>query len=145
MMKRIQVLRYLPQLKTLTKEATTKGKQGIRLIDEAAKAREISDALKGVTLHNDFPIKTAKYSGGTEILSGCDDVKRSAYVKNTPNGTQYVVTTYRNDGTDIDGTLIGGEYKKVEAIRLAKDYVATGKREMAAKPKASRRGRVAVT
>lgn len=126
-MKKRNVLKYLPQVKTLGKEAKTKMKQGLRLMKEADESREIADTLKGVTLFKGFPVKTVTYSGGVEILSGCDDVKRSAYVQKT--GTNRCrVTTYRNDGSDIDGTPVEGEHKYTKAIRLAKEFVATGKK-----------------
>lgn len=127
-MKKSQILKFLPKAKSLRKEAVTKAKQGDKLTKEATRAREISDALQGIVLHDNFPVRMLKYNGGEEIASGCDDVKRTAFVKPVGNTKKFVVTTYANNGSDVDGTPIQGEYAKAAALRLAKDFVASGRK-----------------
>lgn len=128
MLRKKDVLKFLPKAKVLRKEAVTKARQGEKLTKEAIKAREISDALQGIVLHDNFPVRMLQYNGGEEVASGCDEVKRTAFVKPVGSTKKYVITTYRNDGSETDGTPVQGEYAKSAALRLAKDFVASGKK-----------------
>lgn len=86
------------------------------------------DELEGVRLYGKFPVRLVPYKGGIEVLSGCDEVKRSAYVR--PKATQYVITTYKNDGSDIDGTPVEGHFSKSAALKAAQEFVATGNKKV---------------
>src|SRR4051812_1721118 len=103
LLKKSQVLRFIPKVKTLRHEAMKKAKQGQKLTREATEALRIADALRGIVLHDNFPVLIMKYDGGTEVASGCSDVKRAAFVKHIRGTKKFVVTTYLNNDTEVDG------------------------------------------
>lgn len=125
-MRKKEILKHYPKKNDYKKEADSKRKLSKKLAEDAERATQIYAALKNISLHNDFPVRLSECSGGMEILSGCDEVKRSAYVKLSTEGKHYLVTTYKNNGDEMDGTPVEGEFAKTAALKIAKEYVATG-------------------
>lgn len=103
--------------------------------------QSIVDQLKDVTLHNDFPVKVFAVADGTEVFSGCDEVTRSAFVKPSSAVGKFLVTTYLDANAISEGPTVSGEYKKPEAMNLAKDFVATGKIPKSTDSATKKRGR----
>lgn len=128
-MKRQEIVKFLPRLAALKREAKTKLKEAAKLTRQGQRAQDIVDVIDGVKLHGEFPLKTFNYQGGVEVLGACDETRRSAYVK--PEDGRYAVVAYRNDGGDVDGMTLEGTYSKGTALRIAKDFVATGRLEQA--------------
>jgi hypothetical protein len=127
-MKKNDILKYLPRAKSIRNEANRKARMATKLSSESSECKRIADALSGIVLHDKFPLRLVPYQSNVEVLSGCDEVKRSAYVKPVADTGKFAVVTYRNDGVDIDGTPIEGNHTKATALRLAKEYVASGRK-----------------
>lgn len=128
MLTKKQVLKYLTHRSRFRKEVTAKNRQATKLATEAAKLTSILDSLSGIKLHGKFPIRTMAYEGGVEVLSGCSDSLRSAYVKPGTTEGRFVVTAYTNgDDSETDGVPIPGEFSKNKALKIAKDFVSLGR------------------
>lgn len=137
-MKKKLILKHLPNVKEFAKRETELIKLIPKLHKELGDTQEILADIQGVSLHEDFPVKVTALADGHEVTSGCDEVKRSAFVAPATNGNKFVVTTAVNIADE--GTPLEGEHKKADALRLAKDWVANGKKE-AAVTESKKRGR----
>lgn len=124
-MKKKDIIKHLPSLKNLKREATLKSKEAAKLMREADRAQEIVTALDGVVLHDNFPIRILKDTRGTEVRSGCDETTRSAYVRETSQG-KFGVRAYRNEGSESEGSSLGLEFSRAQALKVAKNFVASG-------------------
>jgi hypothetical protein len=125
---RRDVLRYLPRLGQLKKKVTLKERQARKLWEEAGRLQTIINDLRGVELYNGFPLKTLRYMGGVDILSGYKESNRSAYVRLVGAGPKYTVLFSNNGDADLDGTPVRGEYSRRKALQIAKDFVTGGRK-----------------
>lgn len=131
-MKKLQVLKHLPQLKDYRKDLKAKTALSDKLEREIEEIETVLTELDGVTIHNDFPVAVDDHADpdAVEIWSGCDESKRYAYVsRDSVAGTtpeRWRATGYKEEG-DGNGRMLVEGVSRAAAVRAGKDFVATGK------------------
>jgi hypothetical protein len=102
-----------------------------KLSEEVLDLEQKLGELRGVTIHNDFPIQVVEPSDtSVEIFAACEDTSRYAYISRDSGENEtperWRATAYKAEGQS-DGTPIVEGASRNAAIRAGKDYVASGK------------------
>jgi hypothetical protein len=113
-----------------------------KLSEEVLELEHQLGELRGVTLHNDFPIQVVEPSDTSiEVFAACDDTSRYAYISRDSGDNEtperWRATAYKAEGQS-DGTPIIEGASRNAALRAGKDYVASGKLAKNQAPKAAK-------
>lgn len=132
-MKKSQIVKLVPQAKTLRKELKSAEKARDAATKAFNKLEEQVDAIDGVTLYNGFPVRITDDGSTIEVHSAADEVSRFASLS-AEDEKSWGVYGY-HDGHDETVSL--GIFPRKTALEYASNFVATGKEKLpqpAAKP-----------